>query len=239
MARRLNCPPFGFLRASVLASATTSGRSSAWDLRLSTFAPVAMRLRLRAAASLATRVVFSNSAMVPSTRNTRIAVGASSMKCVCDDAAMREIPLRLQHVVPGELDHQIAGEPIRALDDDRPRAVAEKPFEHLREAGPVADRTHAVYRRIVERVDDLIARRLGVALDSDELPFVAVLVGADVRAAWRPQIGDHRYARLQRRYASNMSAEGEPSGPIGSRTQNGRRKQKSGRRKQEVDRNRR
>jgi hypothetical protein len=60
MARRLSFPPLGFLRANALASLTTSGRASAWLLRPSTFSPVAMRLRRRAAASFATRVVFSN-----------------------------------------------------------------------------------------------------------------------------------------------------------------------------------
>jgi hypothetical protein len=91
MARRLSLPPLGFLRASAFASLTTSGRASIWLLRPSTFSPVAIRLRLRAAASLATRVVFSNSATAPKTWRTRTAVGVSSMKCVGADAATREI----------------------------------------------------------------------------------------------------------------------------------------------------
>ena len=48
----------GFLHASAFTSLTTSGRASAWLLRPSTFSPVAMRLRLRAAASLATKSSF-------------------------------------------------------------------------------------------------------------------------------------------------------------------------------------
>ena len=50
---------------------------------------------------------------------------------------MRADPLRLQHVVAGELHHEIAGEPVGALDNDRPRAIGQQPLEHLREAGPV------------------------------------------------------------------------------------------------------
>ena len=56
-------------------------------------AGVAIRLRIRAAASLATRVVFSNSAIAPSTWRTKIAVGVSSTKCVGADAATRVTPL--------------------------------------------------------------------------------------------------------------------------------------------------
>src|SRR5271168_4195431 len=54
IARRLSFPPFGFFRASAFASLTTSGLASAWLLRPSTFTPVAMRFRFRAAASFAT-----------------------------------------------------------------------------------------------------------------------------------------------------------------------------------------
>jgi hypothetical protein len=35
-------------------------------------------------------------------------------------------PLRLQHVVAGELHHEIAGEPIGALDNDSPRAIGQQ-----------------------------------------------------------------------------------------------------------------
>ena len=52
IARRLSRPPLGFLRASVLARATTSGRSSAWLLRPSTFAPVSRFLAVARAAQL-------------------------------------------------------------------------------------------------------------------------------------------------------------------------------------------
>jgi hypothetical protein len=56
MSRKLNprCP-LGWARSC--ARLTTSGRASAWLLRPSTLTPVA-RLRLRAAANLATNVVF-------------------------------------------------------------------------------------------------------------------------------------------------------------------------------------
>jgi hypothetical protein len=63
IARKLGprCP-LGWARSCALL--TTSGRASAWLLRPSTLTPVA-RLRLRAAANLATNVVFSNSAIAP------------------------------------------------------------------------------------------------------------------------------------------------------------------------------
>src|SRR5271165_6119556 len=108
MARRLSFPPLGFLRASAFASLTTSGRASKWLLRPSTFSPVAIRLRLRAAASLATRVVFSNSAMAPRTWRTRTAVGVSSMKCVGALALSVCLARRLN---PDRLPQAVAPEP--------------------------------------------------------------------------------------------------------------------------------
>jgi hypothetical protein len=92
--------------------------------------------------------------------------------------------------VAGELDHQIAGESVRTLDDDRPRAVAHQALQHLREAGPLADRISPAYRRVVKGLDNFVARRPSVGLDGRSLAFVAVLVRADVRAARSPQIGD-------------------------------------------------
>ena len=54
---------------------------------------------------------------------------------------------------------------------------------HLREAGTGTDGVRAANRSIVERLDDLEARRFGVSLDGRALAFVAVLVRANVRAA--------------------------------------------------------
>jgi hypothetical protein len=62
--------------------------------------------------------------------------------------------------------------------NDRPRAVAEKPFEHFREAWMVADRVRAAHRRIVEGLDDLVARGPGVSFDRRALALVALLVRA-------------------------------------------------------------
>jgi hypothetical protein len=61
------------------ASATTSGRASAYDFR-PPHLPVAAFLRSRAALSFATRDVFSNWAIAPSTCRTSTAVGVSSVK---------------------------------------------------------------------------------------------------------------------------------------------------------------
>ena len=89
MARRLSLPPSGFLQVSAFASLTTSGHNSAWLLRPSIFSPVVTRLRLRAAASFATRVVLS-SAIAPRTCRTRIAVGVSYMNATAgsDDGSV-------------------------------------------------------------------------------------------------------------------------------------------------------
>ena len=70
-----------------------------------------------------------------------------------------------------------------ALDEDGPRAVTHEPLEHFSEAGTVGDRVRFTHRRVVERVDDLVACGLGVGLDGGALALVAVLVHADVCAA--------------------------------------------------------
>ena len=82
-----------------------------------------------------------------------------------------------------ELHHEVASEAVRALHDDRPRAVAHQALQHLREARAGANGVCAADRRVVEGVDDLVARRFGVSLDGRALALVAVLVRADVRAA--------------------------------------------------------
>jgi hypothetical protein len=53
----------------------------------------------------------------------------------------------------------IAGEAVRTLDDDRPRAVSEQRLKHLGEARAVADGIRAADRRVVELADDLETRR--------------------------------------------------------------------------------
>jgi hypothetical protein len=128
-----------------------------------------MRLRLRAAANLTTRVVFSNSAMAPRTWRTRTAVGVSSMKCVGADAATRGDSLRPEQVVARELHHEVASKAVRALHDDRPRAIAHQALQHLREAGTGADGVCAADCRVVKRLDDLVAGRFGVSLDGHAL----------------------------------------------------------------------
>ena len=129
MARRLSFPPLGFLRASAFASLTTSGRASIWLLRPSTFSPVTIRLRLRAAAYLATRVVFSNSATAP-----KHLADEDRRRCVLDEVRGRRRcderdSLRLEQVVARKLHHEVASEAVRALHDNRPRAVAHQALQ--------------------------------------------------------------------------------------------------------------
>src|SRR5215217_7406747 len=77
------CPPFGRLRRSRFASATTWGRSSAWFFRPSTFAPPSLRVRVapslrlrsRAPLSFATVMALSNSETAPRTCRMSRAVG--------------------------------------------------------------------------------------------------------------------------------------------------------------------
>ena len=68
--------------------------------------------------------------------------------------------------------------------------LASKALEHLGEAGTPADRVRAADRRVVELVDDLVTRRLGVGVDCGALPLVAVLVRAGVGERACAQIGD-------------------------------------------------
>ena len=60
----------------------------------------------------------------------------NSSRCVLKEECWRRRgnkgnPLRLQHVVAGELDDEIAGEAVRALDNDGPRAIGQQAFQHL------------------------------------------------------------------------------------------------------------
>jgi len=61
--------------------------------------------------------------------------------------------------------------------------VSEQALEHRCEAWTVADRVCAADRRVVERLDNLVARSFGESLDGGALALVAILVRADVRAA--------------------------------------------------------
>jgi hypothetical protein len=90
----------------------------------------------------------------------------------------------------GKLDHEVAGETVRALDNDCPSPIGQQAFEHLCKAGPITHGVRAAHRRVIERVDHLEAARLGVSRDRGELPLVAILVRPDVRLARGPQIAD-------------------------------------------------
>ena len=97
---------------------------------------------------------------------------------------------RPQHVVAGELHHEVTGEAVGALDEDRPRAVAHQLLEHFGEAGSVVDRVRAAHRRVVERLYDLVSRRLRVGFDRRALALLAVLVRADIYPARGPKISN-------------------------------------------------
>jgi hypothetical protein len=101
--------------------------------------------------------------------------------------------------VASNLHHEVAGEAVRALDDDRARPVGHQAIEHFRKARPVGDVVRAADRRIIERGDDLQTRCLGVSLERCELAFVAVLIDADVGAARCPELGDC-FAGLYRQF---------------------------------------
>ena len=50
--------------------------------------------------------------------------------------------------VARELHHEVASEAVRALHDDRPRAIAHQALQHLREAGTGTDGVCAADRRV-------------------------------------------------------------------------------------------
>jgi hypothetical protein len=85
--------------------------------------------------------------------------------------------VRLEHVVAGKLDHEVAGEAVRALNDYRPRAFAQERLKHFPEAGALADGVRAANRRTVERFDDLEAHPLRMGMNGGELPLVLSLSG--------------------------------------------------------------
>jgi len=91
--------PFCFLRRSRLASATTSGWSSAILFLPSHLIPAA-RLRSRATFNLATSDAFSNCAIAPKTWRTRTAVGVSSVKKSGAVAGMSVTPSDLRKSWP-------------------------------------------------------------------------------------------------------------------------------------------
>jgi hypothetical protein len=80
-----------------------------------------------------------------------------------------------QHCVADFLDHEIAGEAVCRLDDDRANAVASDPGKQLSKAGPHLYRIGAAHRSVVEPVDDHRAGSLGITLDCLPLPRLAVL----------------------------------------------------------------
>ncbi len=47
----------------------------------------------------------------------------------------------------GELDSQIAGKAVRALDNDRPDPITRNPLQHGQEAGALGHRIRAAHRR--------------------------------------------------------------------------------------------
>src|SRR5271154_1876594 len=122
ISRSERCPPFGRLRRSCFARATTSGRNSAWLLRPSHL-PVAARRRSRATRSLETRRVFSYSANAPAT--CRIILRAGSLVSVPseDDGSIPpevlEAVRRQCRVDGGAGDRSMAEPPL-----DRPGIVA-------------------------------------------------------------------------------------------------------------------
>ena len=106
---------------------------------------------------------------------------------------MRSMPKPFQHVMAGELDGQITGEAVRALDNDRPDPIAGDPLQHGQEAGALGHRIGAAHRRIIELGLDLIAIRLGETGDRCPLALLAVLVGTDIGRGAGAQI---RYRRI-------------------------------------------
>ena len=88
--------------------------------------------------------------------------------------------LRLEHVMAGELHHEVARETVWALDDDRAPAIGHQPSS-ISDAQPIGHGVRTAHRRIVEGGDDLEAVRLRVCVDRRQLPLVAVLVRPDVR----------------------------------------------------------
>jgi hypothetical protein len=82
--------------------------------------------------------------------------------------------------VPGELHRQVAGEAVRALDDDAPNAVGGDAIEHGLEPGAIYYRVGTGDGGVVVLGDQLVAVGLGECHDGGPLPVVAVLVGPDV-----------------------------------------------------------
>jgi hypothetical protein len=75
---------------------------------------------------------------------------------------------------------RVAGEAVRAFDNDRLRAATEKPLEHFREAWTVAHGSAPLTAAF--QLDDLVARGPRVGSDRRALALVAVLVRANVRS---------------------------------------------------------
>jgi hypothetical protein len=59
--------------------------------------------------------------------------------------------------MPGKLDGEVAGKTIRALDDDRARAIAGEAVEHRGKTGPSRDRVGTLGRSVVVPIDNLVA----------------------------------------------------------------------------------
>ena len=77
------------------------------------------------------------------------------------------------------LHHQVAGEAVCALDDDRADTIALDPLEHRGEAWSGVDRVGAADGRVAIGVDDRKARLSSKRVDRMSLPFLAVLAGDD------------------------------------------------------------
>ena len=77
------------------------------------------------------------------------------------------------------LHHQVAGEAVCALDDDRADTIALDPLEHRGEAWSGVDRVGAADGRVIVGVDDRKARLSSKRVDRMSLPFLAVLSGDD------------------------------------------------------------
>ena len=76
----------------------------------------------------------------------------------------------------GKLYGQVAGEAVRALDDDGADTVAGDAVQHGDEAGARGDGVGAFDGRVIEPIDNDVAGGLGVALNRRALPRLAVLI---------------------------------------------------------------
>ena len=119
----------------------------------------------------------------------RIAVGVLSRKASGTIGGDQRHAEALEEAEAGLLDNQIAGEPVRRLDDDGPDAIAGDALEHRGKARARVHRVRARNAIIAELGDDLEAGHLRVSLNRGALALERVLVGPNVRQRRGPKIG--------------------------------------------------